>query len=456
MPRPVVILSNRGPLAFERGDGGRLEARRGAGGLVSGLAPLVSGTETTWIAAALSEDDRAAATDGLVEAEGLRVRFVDVDDTTFRAHYDVVCNSTLWFAYHGLFDLVRRPRIDRRWRQAWSAYREVNDAFAAAAAEVAPEGAAVLVQDYHLALVAPMLLARRPDLATVHFSHTPFCPPDGLRVLPDTVAVELLEGMAANRACTFHSGRWAGNFADTCRRYLDCDPVTRVTPLVPDPHDVIDVARSDTCAAEAERLDDLIGDRQMILRVDRVELSKNLLRGFHAYDDLFVRHPEWLGKVVFVAFVYPSREGLPEYLAYRQEAETLIERVNRRWGTDDWTPIVYDPDDDFPRSVAALRRYDLLLVNPIRDGLNFVAIEGVYVNDRDGVLALSTEAGAWDLLGNEGALSVNPFDVEATTEAMATALGMDRDERRRRAALLRAAATRTPADWLAEQLDAAG
>ena len=194
----------------------------------------------------------------------------------------------------------------------------------------------------------------------------------------------------------------------------------------------------------------------MILRVDRVELSKNLLRGFHAYDELLARHPEWRGRVVFVALVYPSREGLSEYLAYRQEVEGLIERINRRWGTDDWTPIIYDPDDDFPRSVAALQRYDLLLVNPIRDGLNFVAVEGVYVNERDGVLVLSTEAGAWDLLGNEGALSLNPFDVEQTTEAMATALGMDLDERKRRADSLRAAATRTPADWLAEQLDAAG
>jgi trehalose 6-phosphate synthase len=456
VPRPIVILSNRGPLAFERGDNGELQARRGAGGLVSGLAPLVAGTDATWIAAALSDADREAATQGLVEAEDLRVRLLAVDETTFRAHYDVVCNSTLWFAHHGLFDLARRPRIDGRWRQAWEAYRSVNQAFADEAAESSPEDAVVLIQDYHLALVAPILARLRPDVTPVHFSHTPFSGPDGLKVLPDEMAVELLTGMSANRACTFHTGRWADNFRQSCQHYLSAEPATAVTPLVPDPADMGEVLRSEECATEGRRLDEIIGGRKVVMRVDRVELSKNLLRGFHAYDDLFSRHPEWRGEVVFVAFVYPSREGLPEYLAYRQQVEGLIDQINQRWGTADWMPIVYDPEDYFPRSVAALERYDVLLVNPIRDGLNFVAVEGVYVNERDGVLVLSTEAGAWDLLGREGAISLNPFDVEATTEALATALAMDAGERRARADGLRAAATRRPADWLAGQIDAAG
>jgi trehalose 6-phosphate synthase len=226
---------------------------------------------------------------------------------------------------------------------------------------------------------------------------------------------------------------------------------------VPDPEDLDEMAASDACAAAGTRLDAIVGERRMILRVDRVELSKNLLRGFHAYDELLAEHPEWRGRVVFVAFVYPSREGLPEYLAYRQEAEGLVDRINLRWGNDDWTPIVYDPNDDFPLSVAALQRYDLLLVNPIRDGLNFVAVEGAHANQRDGVLALSTEAGAWDLIGSAGALSLNPFDVAATTDAMLRALEMDPEERATRAASLReAAATRAPADWLAEQLELAG
>jgi trehalose 6-phosphate synthase len=450
-------MSNRGPLAFEETDDGELAFRRGAGGLVSGLAPLVADTDTTWIAAAMSDSDRAAAAGGVVEADHLKVRLLDLDPAMFRAHYDVVCNATLWFAHHGLFDLARRPRIDQRWREAWSAYRIVNEAFADAAAEAAPEGAAVLVQDYHLGLVAPRLRERRPDLGVVHFSHTPFSSPDGLRVLPDSAVGELLEGMSASHTCTFHSGRWAEAFAASCRSWLGREPATAVTPLLPDPDDVRKVAGSDTCDEEAARLESTIGDRLFVLRVDRVELSKNLLRGFQAYDDLFARYPEWRGRVVFGAYVYPSREALPEYLAYRQEVEGLIERVNRRWETPGWTPILFDPSDDFPRSVAALRRYDALLVNPIRDGQNFVAYEGPHVNERDGVLVLSTEAGAWDLLGEAGAMGINPFDVGATTDALAAALEMTAAERRQRADSLRAAAARrTPADWLADQLAMAG
>jgi trehalose 6-phosphate synthase len=159
--------------------------------------------------------------------------------------------------------------------------------------------------------------------------------------------------------------------------------------------------------------------------------------------------------VVFGAFVYPSREGLAEYLAYRQEVEGLINRINASWGTPDWTPILYDPRDDFPRSVAALRRFDALLVNPVRDGLNLVAKEGMLVNERDGVLALSRESGAWDELGGH-ALEVHPFDVAATADTLHAALSMPAEARASHAGALRAlAAARGPRDWLADLLAAA-
>jgi trehalose 6-phosphate synthase len=332
----------------------------------------------------------------------------------------------------------------------------VNGVFADAAAESAPEGAVVLVQDYHLALVGPRLRAARPDLRLVHFSHTPFATPEWLLALPDAAARELLEGMAAHHACTFHSRRWADAFEACCRaRGVDAPP-TRVTPLAADADDLARAASTDECAAAGERLDEAFGDRQVLLRVDRMELSKNVLRGFHAYDLLLEEQPSLRGRVVFAAFVYPSREGLPEYLAYRTEVQGLIERINERWATPGWTPIVAEVDDDFPRSVAALQRYDVLLINPVRDGMNLVAKEGPILNGRDGALVLSTEAGVWDELGDAGALSINPFDVAATADALHAALTMGRDERTSRAESLRAvAASRSPADWLAEQLAAA-
>jgi trehalose 6-phosphate synthase len=454
--RHAVIVSNRGPLSFRREDDGQLTATRGAGGLVSGLAPLVAGTDTVWLAAALSEGDREAAAAGAVtEAEGLRVRLLALDAADYRMSYDVICNATLWFCLHGLYDLPRRPRIDRHWRAAWEAYRAVNDAFADAAADVAPEGAVVLVQDYHLALVGSRLRAARPDLATVHFMHTPWCDPDGLRPLPSDVARELVAGIAGNSAAAFHTHRWAGAFSASHRTFLGeaAPPRVAVTPLASDPDDLAATAESPACARQRAALAQTIGDRKLIVRVDRIELSKNILRGFHAFDELLTLRPEWRERVVFGALLYPSREGLPEYLAYRQEVEGLVERLNAKWATPSWTPIMYDASDDFPRSIAALQMADVVLVNPIRDGLNLVAKEAVLVGDA--ALVLSTEAGAFEELGDAGVIDVNPFDVGATADALHQALGMDAAERTRRHEQLHAVvAARTPRDWFREQLEA--
>jgi trehalose 6-phosphate synthase len=289
----------------------------------------------------------------------------------------------------------------------------------------------------------------------VHFTHTPFAVPDLLRVLPTDPMVELLDGMAEHDACGFHSARWAASFIDACRENLGRLPQTFVAPLASDAGDLHASAATEASLAAFDDLDRIVGDRRLIVRVDRIELSKNLLRGFHAFDDLLERHPRWRGRVLFGAFCYPSREGLPEYLAYRQEVEWLVRRLNEKWSTDDWTPILLDTNDDYPRAVAALRRYDALLVNPVRDGLNLVAQEGPILNERDGGLVLSTEAGVFDQF--DGAVqAINPFDVAATADALVAALEASPGERRRVAADLRARAeARRPSDWLADQLSAA-
>jgi trehalose 6-phosphate synthase len=451
----LVVVSNRGPVSFRFNAAGELEERQGAGGLVSSLRPLIGGTGATWVAAAMTEADRTAASEGPVEASGFRFRALSIDPAVYRMAYDVVSNATLWFLNHRLFDLPRRPRIDRRWREAWDAYRLVNRSFAEAVMADAPEGATVLVQDYHLALVGTWLAQERPDLRAVHFTHTPFCDPVDLRVLPDDVASELLAGMASHTACGFHTRRWAEAFEACCQEVLGTKPPTFVAPLAPDIDDLTEVAASSACAAAGTKLDALVGDCRIILRVDRIELSKNLLRGFLAFEELLRSRPEWVGRVVFLALVYPSREGLPEYLAYRQEVEGLAEQINDRWSSGGWTPILLDTTDDYPRSVAALQRYDVLLVNPVRDGLNLVAKEGPLVNRNDGVLALSREAGVWSELSHV-ALEVNPFDVAGTADTLAAALSMTAVERTAHAAALKAAAgQRTPRNWLEDQLAAA-
>jgi trehalose 6-phosphate synthase len=308
--RPIVLVSNRGPLTFDRTDDGDLVSRRGAGGLVSGIGPLIAGTDATWLAAAMTDGDRAACEGGVVEADGFRVDLLALDPETYRLAYDVVSNEALWFAHHGLWDLPREPVFDATWAEAWEAYRSVNRSFADAVAEVAPEGAAVLVQDYHLALVAMWLRRRRPDVACVHFSHTPFAPPVWLEALPTAATSDLLRGMAAHDACGFHTARWAGDFRASARDLGGLEPSTFVSPLASDPDDLRSAAGSAACEAAAAALDALVGDRQVIGRVDRIELSKNQLRGFLAFGDLLERYPQHRGRVVFVANAYPSRTGV--------------------------------------------------------------------------------------------------------------------------------------------------
>lgn len=452
----LVVVSNRGPLSFGFDEKGQLVRGHTAGGLAGSLYPVMAGTGATWVACALTDADRMALDQGLMVEDGIRIELLDPEPDVYRMAYDVVSNATLWFCHHHLFDAARRPRSDGRWSEAWAAYREYNRLFAERVAAVAPEGARVLVQDYHLTLVGSELARRRPDLRTVHFTHTPFADPSVLRMLPTAAVDELLAGMAGFGACGFHTERWAAGYR-ACHRELSPDrtlPPTFVSGLAPDPDRLMASVAQPGVDEARKQLETEIGgpDRQVIVRVDRMELSKNLLRGFWAYEELLAHEPEWCERVVFLALAYPSRQGLAEYLAYQNEVESTVARINRRWATPGWTPIVLHVEDDYPRSLAALTRYDVLLVNPIRDGMNLVAKEGPVINATDGLLALSREAGAFEELAGP-ALEVNPFDVGGTAAVLSRALRMAPHERAAAAKALREMiVARTPADWFNDQL----
>lgn len=451
----MIVVSHRGPARFEANDDGTFDTKLGAGGLSVALAPLlVDRPDVTWVAAALSDGDRAAAAAGAAHVGAVDLRLLSLDVDVHRRHLDTVSTGTLWFLYHGMFDLVSRPRFDPEWFEAWESFVAVNRSFADAVLDGAQRDDIVLVQDYQLSLVPGMVVADRPDLRVAHFTHTPFCGPNSIRMLPDAVATELVEGMA-HVPCGFHTERWARAFAASAREVApDVGTRTFVAPLGPD----LDALRrdldSDRAAEAGAELEEIVGDRKLLLRTDRIEPTKNIVRGFDAYDLLLERSPELRERVVFVAMVHPSRETMPEYQAYGDEVGATADRVNERWATSGWTPIVVDRRDDFARALAGYRRYDVLLVNPIKDGLNLVAKEGPLCNERDGVLCLSPEAGSWDELGG-AALPAHPFDLVATADALAQALAMPADERASRAAALReAAGASTPADWLDDQLAA--
>jgi len=319
----------------------------------------------------------------------------------------------------------------------------------------------VLVQDYHFSLLGRMLAERRPDLRSVHFLHTPFAAPAMLGVLPDAVAAELLDGMAGYSACGFHCHKWEADFTACYAAAGREAPRTFVAPLGPDAGVLEEEAASPGCAAAALSLRSEVAGRRIIARADRMEPSKNIVRGMLAFEELLFTHPEWRGEVVHVAFAYPSRQGLAEYLAYGADVVHTAERINHVFGSggaDGWTPILLSVEDDRARSLAALTLSDVLLINPVRDGLNLVAKEGPLLNAADGVLVLSHEAGAWEelSLAGRGAIGVNPFDVSGTAEALHEALAMEAPERARRARALREAVrARTSVDWWADQLTAA-
>jgi trehalose 6-phosphate synthase len=480
----LLVASNRGPLSFTLDPDGNLSARRGGGGLVSGLMPGLSSiagrAEVLWICAALSDADRAAARqdphgkrfgiDGAApSAPGgeIAVRMLDIPAAIFHGAYNRVANATLWFVHHLLFDTPSQPCFGPEFRRDWQSYVAYNEAFAQALADGATASARVLVQDYHLTLVPRMLRELVPGIRIAHFSHTPWAPTDYYRILPDDVGRAVLDGILGADHAGFLSRRWADTFLECCETLLGAQVdratgrvihrghVTRVAvhPLGVDAPALRERAHAADVEAHVTALAEAARDRKLIVRIDRTELSKNILRGLAAYRELLTTRPEWRGKVTHVAFAYPSRTSVPGYREYTEEVQRMAREITGEFGTADWNPLILEVKDDYPRSLAACRLADVLVVNPIRDGMNLVAEEGPVLSDRDCVLILSREAGAAAVLGSD-ALLINPYDVSATANAMHQALSMPEDERRGRcAALAAAAASRAPGQWLADQLD---
>jgi trehalose 6-phosphate synthase len=477
---PVLIASNRGPVSFTEGDDGTLSAKRGGGGMVSGLSAVADESDMLWVCAALSDGDRIAARaapDGRLPQDltgpGAAVRMLDIPPAVFQRAYNAVANSTLWFVHHMLYDTPSRPSFGPSFAREWEAFRRYNEMFASALAEAAraPAGgppARAVIQDYHLCLAPRMLADLAPGIPIAHFSHTPWAPPDYYRLLPDEVGREVLRGILGADHAGFLCQRWADAFVDCCESFLGAavdsgraevsydGHVTSigVHPLGVDAGQLRERAAERDVLARMAALAEATVGRQLVVRVDRTELSKNIVRGLEAYRELLRTHPEWHGKVVHFAFAYPSRHDLPEYREYTAAVQRTARQIEDEFAEPGWDPLLLEVDDDYPRSLAACRLADVMLVNPIRDGMNLVAKEGPILSDRGCALVLSTEAGAAAELG-DNALLVNPFDISQTARALHEALAMGADERKRRGtALAAAAAAMPPSRWFADQLAA--
>jgi trehalose 6-phosphate synthase len=449
--------------------------------MVSGLSAAAEETPMIWVCAALSEADREAASrspGGLLDpAEtggGAAVRMLSIPPEVFDSAYNRVANSTLWFVHHMLYDTPNQPSFGPAFTAEWDAFRQYNDMFADALAVAAgADGAGraatrAVIQDYHLCLAPRMLAERVPGMPIAHFSHTPWAPPDYYRLLPWDVGSEVLAGVLGADHAGFLSQRWADAFMDCCEALLgakvdrDRRQVSyagRVTsigvhPLGVDAGQLRARAAEPDVQAKMTALADASGGRRLIVRVDRTELSKNIARGLEAYRELLRAHPEWHDKVVHLAFAYPSRGDLPEYREYTAAVQRLAAEITAEFATPGWDPVMLEVNDDYPRSLAACRLADVLLVNPIRDGMNLVAKETPILSDHGCAVVLSTEAGAAAELGRD-ALLVNPYDVTQTMQALHEALTMTGEERASRcSALATAASAMPPTRWLAQQLDA--
>jgi trehalose 6-phosphate synthase len=469
---PLVLVSNRGPVTYQ--DDGSV--KRGTGGLVTALTGLASHRDAVWIASTMTDRDAevAAEHDGrAVEVEApdggaYKVRLVQSDPEAYDRFYNIFANPMLWFVQHYLWDLSNAPDIRRHEVEAFEfGYNVVNEDLAAAVLDEidGAEEPVVMVHDYHLYTLPAMVRRHRPDAFLHHFIHIPWTQSDAWKVLPNHIREEIYTGILANDIIGLHTKQYRRNFLQCCvdlmgldvdheRGVVHCEDREIWVRAYPLPIDW----RATQALAERPRVRDF-EDRLLrrrreysILRVDRADLSKNVLRGFTAFDIFLEQHPEFHERITFTAQLMPSRTDVPEYAEYLERIEALVAVVNHRHGTPDWMPIDLKLRDDLEEAVASYKHYDVIMVNAMFDGMNLVAKEAALVNERDGVSILSENTGAHEELG-EWSLSVNPFDVQELADSLHAALTMPAEERASRAQRLKAVLVeRDPGDWIDEQI----
>lgn len=481
----LIVVSNRGPIEHSFDEEGVPVAQRGAGGVVSGLLCALRERPVTWIALAMTEADhlvaraRGKATiPGPVDLSNIALRLVDVPAATYKRHYDGISNSILWFAQHYLLQPNGSTQFSDRTRKNWdSGYLAVNAAIAeAVAVELRRSGSQtpVLFQDYHLYTAPALVRERFPEARLAHFVHIPWPESRYWELLPEDMVRAIFAGLASNDVIGFQTRRDARNFLEGASRFLDGATIRREAdaaggslvwndrrirvqayPIAVTPEEVHAGADAPEANEEMRALGEelrLSDAMKLIVRVDRVEPTKNIVRGFEAYERMLRAHPELHGKVTFLALLVPSRQGVAAYRAYERRIRALVDRINARYGTDGWQPVVAIFGNHRARALACMRRYDVLLVNPVIDGMNLVVKEGALVNDRAGVIVLSRTAGAYEQLG-EHVVGVPPLDVRATADALYQALAMSVAEREAHAAALDALLSAdSAAIWLETQI----
>ncbi len=477
--RSLIIASNRGPVEHYVGPSGRAEARRGSGGIVTALNSLAQTAQFTWVASAMGEGDRqiAGASPGSaykspLPGHKIDLRYVVTPRRVYHKYYNVFCNPLLWFLQHYMWNPPYNPNVDASVHDAWQAgYVPVNEAFAQAVIEQARENdlpPVVIGHDYHLYLLPELVRREIPEAVIQHFVHIPWPTPRYWQMIPAYITRQICASLTSADIVGFQTNQDRQSFFDTVEEFIPGARVDReewcvhnaghttyvnLYPLSINVAEVQRIANSTRAQEHAEKLLESRNGTATIVRIDRAEPNKNVVRGFRAYELLLSRHPELHGKVHFLAFLVPSRTHIRQYQRYMEEIRQVVATINETFGAEDWQPIVTFMENNYTQAIAGMKLYDVLLVNTIMEGMNLVAKEGPVVNTRDGVLVLSQTSGAYRQLA-EAALPVSPTDIEGTMEALYQAIVMPAEERKRRAAILSEAVNREDINhWICRQLE---
>ena len=464
----IIIASNRGPVKNIEDDQGNINQEKGSGGLITGLSGALKYIDATWISCAQTPQD-VEFDEGYTTLVGgkkdIHIKFINPEPKAYDGYYNVIANPLIWFLQHSMWNVPSEPVIDHTTWQAWhKGYLEVNQLFANEINKLINKTnrkTLVMLQDYHLYMTAKHIrekssTEKQPTIS--HFIHIPWPGPEYWQILPPTMRQNILESLCAVDLLGFQTEEDSLNFIRTIESQISNASVSfehrriwyknhethiREFPISIDIGSLEKLSQDKEVLENKQKLLETTSGKKLILRVDRIDPSKNIVRGFQAFQELLILHPEHKEKVIFLAILVPSRRGIEEYQDYLDKIMAITGQINADFGTKDWEPVRILVGEDYKRALGAMQLYDILLVNAIADGMNLVAKEGPTINKQNGVLILSEATGASIELA-PGSTIVSPCDIYATAKAMNQGLTMPEEEKEKRAKKLK---------WIIEKND---